>query len=50
MEMTDEGILIRPVAGRQATAAPPLPGLEEEEPPVRRRGELRGLWARLGKR
>jgi len=49
LEMTDEGILIRPAAGRQA-AAPLLPGLEEEEPPVRRRRGLRGWWARVGKR
>ncbi len=50
LEMTDEGILIRPVAGLQAVAAPLLPGLEEDEPPVRRRRGLRGLWARVRKR
>jgi len=49
LEMTDEGILIRPAAGRQA-AAPLLPGLEEEEPPVLRRRGLRGLWARVRRR
>jgi len=49
LEMTDEGILIRPAAGRQA-AAPLLPGLEEEEPPVLRRRGLRGLWAGVRKR
>jgi len=49
LEMSDEGILIRPAAGRQA-AAPLLPGLEEEESPVRPRRGLRGLWARVRKR
>ncbi|MFQ5814083.1 MAG: ABC transporter ATP-binding protein [Anaerolineae bacterium] len=50
LEMTDEGILIRPAAGRQAVPAPLLPELEEEELPVRRRRGLRGLWARVRKR
>jgi len=47
LEVTEEGILIRPVAGRQAAAAPLLPGLEEEELPAPRRRGLRGLWARV---
>jgi putative ABC transport system ATP-binding protein len=51
LDMTDEGILIRPVAGRQAATTPLLPGLEEEEPPAPRQRGLRGLlWARLRKR
>jgi ABC-type lipoprotein export system ATPase subunit len=33
LDMTDEGIVIRPAAGREAGAAPLLPELEEEEPP-----------------
>jgi ABC-type lipoprotein export system ATPase subunit len=49
LEMTDEGILIRPVAGRQAAIVPLLPGLEEEEPLVPRRRGLRRLWARVRK-
>jgi putative ABC transport system ATP-binding protein len=50
LEGIDEGILIRPVAGRQAAAAPLLPGLEEEELPAPRRRGLRGLWARVRRR
>jgi len=50
LEVTDEGIVIRPVVGRQAAAAPLLPGLEEEEPPAPRRRGLRGLWARVRRR
>jgi ABC-type lipoprotein export system ATPase subunit len=49
LEATDEGILIHPVASRQATAAPLLPGLEEEELPASRRRGLRRLWARVRK-
>jgi ABC-type lipoprotein export system ATPase subunit len=45
LEVTDEGILIRAVAGREAAAAPLVAGLEEEPPP--RRHGLRGWWARL---
>jgi ABC-type lipoprotein export system ATPase subunit len=48
LELTDQGILIRPVAGRQTARAPLLPGLEE--PPAPRRRGLRGLWARMRKR
>jgi len=50
LELTDKGILIRPVAGRQAAAAPLLPGLDQEEPPAPRRRGLLGLWARVRKR
>jgi hypothetical protein len=46
LDLTDEGILIRPVAGREVLAAPLVAGLEEEEPPVPGRG-LRGWWARV---
>jgi putative ABC transport system ATP-binding protein len=45
LEVKDEGILIRPVAGRKAADAPLLDGLEEE-PPAPRRG-VRGWWARV---
>jgi len=47
LELTEEGILIRPVASRQARA-PLMPGLEE--PPAPRRKRLRGWWARVRKR
>jgi ABC-type lipoprotein export system ATPase subunit len=46
LEMTDEGILLRPVAGREARAAPLLAGLEAEEPPPPPRRGLRRLWPR----
>jgi ABC-type lipoprotein export system ATPase subunit len=46
LDLTDEGILIRPVAGREAPVAPLVAGLEEEEPPVPRR-RLRGWWTRV---
>jgi hypothetical protein len=46
LEASDEGILIRPVAGREAVAAPLLAGLEDEEPPTPRRRGVRGWWAR----
>jgi putative ABC transport system ATP-binding protein len=49
LDLTDEGILILPVAGRQVPAAPLVAGLEEEEPPVPHRG-LRGWWTRVRKR
>jgi putative ABC transport system ATP-binding protein len=49
LEMKDEGVLIRPVAGRQASSTPLLAGLEEAEPPVPRRG-LKGWWTRVRKR
>jgi ABC-type lipoprotein export system ATPase subunit len=47
LDLSDEGILIRPVAGRTSSAAPLLAGLDEEEPVPPRRGSLRGWWARL---
>jgi ABC-type lipoprotein export system ATPase subunit len=50
LEASDEGILIRPVAGREAVAAPLLAGLEDEEPPTPRRRGVRGWWARVRKR
>jgi putative ABC transport system ATP-binding protein len=49
LDVTEEGILVRPVAGREATAAPLLAELEEEEPPTPRRRGLRGWWARRGR-
>jgi putative ABC transport system ATP-binding protein len=49
LEVTAEGVLIRPVAGREATTTPLLAGLEEEEPPIPRRG-LRGWWTRVRSR
>jgi len=50
LEVTDEAILIRPVAGRRRrVAAPLLEGLEEELPVPRKRG-LRRWWARTRKR
>jgi putative ABC transport system ATP-binding protein len=49
LDLTEEGILIRPVAGRQVTVTPLVAGLGEEEPPLPRRG-LQGWWARVRKR
>ncbi len=49
LDVTQEGILIRPVAGREAAAAPLLAGLDEEEPPPPRRKGLRGWLARVRK-
>jgi ABC-type lipoprotein export system ATPase subunit/bifunctional DNA-binding transcriptional regulator/antitoxin component of YhaV-PrlF toxin-antitoxin module len=50
VEVTAEGILVRPVAGRERRAvAPLLNGLEEEPPTPRQRG-LRKLWGRVRKR
>ncbi|HSR34975.1 MAG TPA: ATP-binding cassette domain-containing protein [Anaerolineae bacterium] len=49
LEVTNEGVLIRPVAGREAATTPLLAGLEEEEPPALRRG-LRGWWTRVRSR
>ncbi len=48
LQLTDEGILIRPAAGRQPAVAPLVAGLEEEPPP-RPRG-WRGWWAARRKR
>ncbi len=47
LEMMEEGILIRPVAGREAATAPLLAGLEEEGPASLRRRGVRGWWARV---
>jgi antitoxin component of MazEF toxin-antitoxin module len=49
LEVTNEGVLIRPVAAREAATTPLLAGLEEEEPPALRRG-LRGWWTRVRSR
>jgi putative ABC transport system ATP-binding protein len=49
LEVTEEGILIRPVAGHEVAVAPLLAGIEEEEPPPSPRG-LRGWWARRRQR
>jgi ABC-type lipoprotein export system ATPase subunit/antitoxin component of MazEF toxin-antitoxin module len=50
VEVTAEGILVRPVAGRERrTVAPLLNGLEEEPPTPRQRG-LRKVWGRVRKR
>ncbi len=49
VELTEGGIIIRPVAGRKKVAAPLLEGLEEELPAPRQRG-LSRLWARVRKR
>jgi putative ABC transport system ATP-binding protein len=48
LEMTDDGILIRPVAGRQRVAAAPLlEGLEDEAPTSSQKGLARWwTWAR----
>jgi hypothetical protein len=46
LEVTDEGILMRPVEGRPAPGSPLVAGLEEEEAPAARRRGLRGWWAR----
>jgi putative ABC transport system ATP-binding protein len=49
LDMMEEGILIRPVAGREKAMAPLLPGLEGEEPPPPRRRGLRRWWTRAKK-
>ncbi len=46
LEPTEEGILIRPAAGRGPAVAPLLNGLEEEELPAPRGKGLRAWWAR----
>ncbi len=50
LEVTDEGILIRPVAGHEVAVAPLVAGIQEEEPPSPPRRGLRGWWARRRKR
>ena len=49
LDMMEEGILIRPVAGREAAVAPLVAGLEDEEPPPPRRRGLRRWWPRAKK-
>ncbi|MGD9047943.1 MAG: ATP-binding cassette domain-containing protein [Anaerolineae bacterium] len=46
LDVVEEGILIRPVAGREAAVTPLLAGLEDEEPPPPPRRGLRGWWSR----
>ena len=46
LEVTGEGILIRPADGRAVAAPPPSGEVEEEEPPAPRRRGLRAWWAR----
>jgi ABC-type lipoprotein export system ATPase subunit len=48
LEVTDDGILIRPVAGRGRVAAPLLEGLEDEPPAPQQQGR-RGWWAKTRK-
>jgi putative ABC transport system ATP-binding protein len=36
LELKDDGLLIRPVAGRQSSAEPLVAGLDEEEPPAKK--------------
>lgn len=50
LEVTDEGILIRPVAGHGAAAAPTSGMVEEEVPSVPSRRGLRGWWERVRRR
>jgi ABC-type lipoprotein export system ATPase subunit len=49
VEMSEEGILIRPVAGREAVTAPLVAGLEDDEPSAPQRKGLRGWLARRRK-
>lgn len=49
LEVTDGGIVIQPVAGRQRVAAPLLDGLEDEPPAPQQKG-VRGWLARLRRR
>jgi putative ABC transport system ATP-binding protein len=50
LEVTGEGILIRPVDGRPTAGLPSSGGAEKEVPPAPRRWWLRGWWARRRKR
>jgi ABC-type multidrug transport system ATPase subunit len=50
LETNEEGILIRPVAGRKADVAPLLEGFGDEEPPPVQSKGLRGWWARMRQR
>jgi ABC-type lipoprotein export system ATPase subunit len=47
LELTEEGILIQPVDGKEALAEPLLPALENEAPPAPRRKGWR-RWLRRG--
>jgi hypothetical protein len=49
LEVTDEGLLVRPVAGRSAPVTTEVTGLAEEEPPQPRRRGLREWWKRMTK-
>jgi ABC-type lipoprotein export system ATPase subunit len=49
LEVVDDGILIRPVAGRRRVAEPLLNGLDEEPPAPHRKG-WREWWSRTKKR
>ena len=49
LDVKEEGILIRPVAGREAAGSPLLASLEDEEPPPAPRGGLRRWWPRAKK-
>jgi ABC-type lipoprotein export system ATPase subunit/bifunctional DNA-binding transcriptional regulator/antitoxin component of YhaV-PrlF toxin-antitoxin module len=50
LEITEEGILIRPVAGHEVAVAPLVAGIDEEEPISSPRRGLRGWWARRKQR
>jgi len=50
LEVMEEGILIRPVAGHEVACAPLVAGIEEEEPRSASQGGLRGWWACLRQR
>jgi len=47
LEVTREGIMIRPAAGRPVATKPLLPELAEEEPPAPPRGRLNRWWKAL---
>ncbi|MBE2234907.1 MAG: ABC transporter ATP-binding protein [Anaerolinea sp.] len=47
LEVTREGIMIRPAAGRPVATKPLLPELAEEEPPAQPRGRLNRWWKAL---
>ncbi len=47
LEVTRDGIMIRPAAGRPVATEPLLPELAEEEPPAPSRGRLNRWWKAL---